>query len=313
MSQLDIQTTEHKTDVLSRVRTRIQERGMSEKLAAKEIGLSPAALNQIFSGKYGADPKTQLEKMERWLDAQAEAQAAPQLPAAPDFVETATANKIIATLGYAQMWGDIAVIYGGAGVGKTTASKQYQERYPNVWVATMSPSSSSVASSLAKIAKAVGIKGVPHSATKLHDEITRKINGTGGLIVVDEAQHLSVTALDELRSLHDETGIGIALVGNESVYTRMTGGNRTAPYLDRLFSRIGKKIKLTRPTKGDVDRIASAFGVADSAALNQLAQIGSKAGALRAVVKTVRLATMMAAGLTPDAKHIQKAWEDLGV
>ena len=165
---------------------------------------------------------------------------------------------------------------------------------------------------MAEVCFALGMKNPPASAARMQREIIRRISDTGGLLIVDEAQHLSVQALDSLRSLHDATGIGLALSGNEAIYASMTGGNR-APYLDRLFSRIGKRVKLARATKHDVMALAVSMGVSieDKKALDFLVEIGNKAGALRSVVKVLRLAAMMAAGSEPEFSHIQSAWKDL--
>ncbi|MES8361962.1 AAA family ATPase, partial [Cutibacterium acnes] len=161
--------------------------------------------------------------------------------------------------------------------------------------ATMTPAMASVVTALEEIAEAVGA-GLSSGggAAKVHRSICRRVTGTLGLLVIDEAQHLSVAALDQLRSIHDATGIGIALVGNEAVYARMTGGNRAA-YLDRLYSRIGRKVRLARATAEDVRVILDAWGVRETDCRAQLVDIASKPGALRGLTKVLRLAAMYAA------------------
>ena len=231
------------------------------------------------------------------------------MPAAPQWVTTPTAERVIAALGYAQMAGDVAVIYGGAGLGKTTAAREYARRYPNVWLATMSPATSGVTTALEEVCLALGFRDLPQGAARMQRAIVDRVRGTGGLLVVDESQHLGVAALDALRAIHDAAGVGLALIGNEMVYARMTGGSRAA-YLDRLFSRIGKRVRLARATREDVERLASAFGVRNGS-LKLLVEIGGRAGALRAVVKTLRLASMMAGGSEIEPQHIEAAWKDL--
>jgi len=298
---------------LARVREEIQRRAISQGAAAKEMGVSPTTLTQLLNGTYGADPSAQLEKLEKWLMAQvAASMQQSKLPPVPGWVSTGTAERIISALGYAQLAGDIAIVYGGAGLGKTTANLEYQRRFPNVWIATMTPASASVAASLEEICFALGMKNPPQGAGRMMREVVRRVASSGGLLIIDEAQHLSTAALDTIRSIHDATGIGIALVGNEAVYSRMTGGNM-APYLDRLFSRIGKRVRLTKPTKTDIERLANIFGVSDEDSLTWLKDIGRRAGALRSVVKVLRLATMIAKGESPSAADIEAAWKDLGV
>lgn len=308
----EINQTETDDIILTHVRAEQDRRGITQAQVAKEAGVSPATLTQLFNGTYNANPKVQLAKLEKWLAAAAEAQAQPKMLPLPEWTETPTANRVMAALGYAQMAGDVALIYGGAGLGKTTATKEYRRRYPNVWIATMTPATSSVATCLEKVCFALGMKNPPQGSARMEREILSRIANTGGLLLIDEAQHLSVQALDALRSLHDATGMGLALVGNEAVYTSMTGGNRAA-YLDRLYSRIGKRVKLTRAKREDVINLSAVLGVNpnDSQAIKLLTDIGSRSGALRSVVKTVRLAAMFAGGEAVEYKHIKAAWGDL--
>jgi DNA transposition AAA+ family ATPase len=304
-----IDNTATREDILARVRAEIERRGITQAQAAREIGVSPTTLTQLLGGTYAADPSRQLERLSRWLGLQEEQRSQPVMPPAPAWVTTPTSERVIAALGYAQMAGDVAVIYGGAGLGKTTAAREYARRYPNVWVATMSPATAGVTTALEEVCLALGFRDLPQGAARMQRAIVARVTGTGGLIITDEAQHLGVAALDALRAIHDAAGVGLALVGNELVYARMTGGSRAA-YLDRLFSRIGKRVRLARATREDIERIVTAFGVRNGS-LKLLVEIGGRAGALRAVVKTLRLATMMAGGSDIEPSHVEAAWRDL--
>jgi hypothetical protein len=296
-------------DVIARVRAEIERRGITQAQAAREIGISSTTLTQLLGGTYAADPARQIERLTRWLGLQEEVRAQAKLPPAPAWVHTPTAERVLAALGYAQMAGDIVLIYGAAGVGKTTAAHEYRRRYPSVWVATMSPATAGVSTALEEVCLAVGFRDLPQGAARMSRALVARIADTSGLLIVDEAQHLTVGALDALRALHDATGVGLALMGNEHVYARMTGGYRAA-YLDRLYSRIGKRVRLGRATREDIERIAEAFGV-HNGACRPLTEIGSRPGALRLVVKTLRLASMMATGSGIEATHVAAAWQDL--
>jgi DNA transposition AAA+ family ATPase len=173
----------------------------------------------------------------------------------------------------------------------------------------MTPGHAGVTAALEEVALAMGMKDLPQSPARIHREIVARVRGTGGLIVVDEAQHLGVAALDALRSIHDAAGVGLALSGNDLLYGRMTGGTRAA-YLDRLFSRIGKRCAVRRATEADIEAVAKAAG---GQAWEAVREIGRQAGALRAVVKVMRLARMMAqaAGETLSAAHVAAARRDL--
>ena len=75
--------------------------------------------------------------------------------------------------------------------------------------------------------------------------IVQRLQGTKGLLIIDEAQHLSLLALESLRSIHDATACGLVLMGNESVYANLSG-RRSAEFA-HLFSRVGMVLKLENP------------------------------------------------------------------
>lgn len=285
----------------------------SQARIAKESGVSSSAVSQYLSGTYAGDTDAVEAKLARWLDAEQEKRSADaMMPVAPGYVPTPTSEKVIGALRYAQTAQDIAVIYGGAGLGKTSGIKRYVALMPQVWHITMTPASASVVTALQEIAEVVG-SSTGGGAAALHRGICKRIVDTGGLLVIDEAQHLSVAALDQIRSIHDATEIGIALVGNDAVYARMTGGNRAA-YLDRLYSRIGRKVRLPRAVKDDVHAIIEAWAIADAKCRAQLEDIASKPGAIRTLTKVLRLAAMYAAaqGRALCCDDVRTAWRELG-
>lgn len=295
-------------DILAEVKGLIDSGEVSQSRVAKESGVSATTLSQVLAGKYAADPAAVLDKLAAWLSARRE-RAAAMLPMLPGFVNTPTAGRVMAALAYAQMAADVAVIYGAAGVGKTTAIAEYARTRPSVWVATMTPGHAGVTACLEEVAMAVGLKDMPQSPARIHREIVARVRDTGGIVVVDEAQHLGVAALDALRSIHDAAGVGLALCGNDMLYARMTGGTRAA-YLDRLFSRIGKRLSIRKATDADIEAVAKAAGGEAWAAVMQA---GRQPGALRLVVKTLRLAQMMAqaAGEALSSAHVAAAMRDL--
>lgn len=269
------------------------DKRLSQAAVAKEAGISAATLNQWLSGKYAGDNEAIDAKLRLWLDAYQTRQANDRaMPEAPAYVPTPTSMRVLSALSYAQMAGDIAVAYGAAGVGKTTACKQHRDANPNVWIATMSPATSGVVTALQEVAESLGLDS-SGGARVVAKRIERRVEGTRGLLIIDEAQHLSVPALDELRGIHDATGIGVALVGNEGVFARMAGG-RNAAQLDRLYSRVGKRLRLAHATEADIQAVIKAWGVLDNHCHAALVRIARGAGALRALTKTLRLASMYA-------------------
>jgi DNA transposition AAA+ family ATPase len=207
--------------------------GMSQSEIAKLSGVAASTLGRWLADKYDGDNASVERKVQAAMlaldDRKAQAAA---LPSAPEYIATPTSQRVVDALRYAHVASDVVVIYGGAGVGKSESIRHYAKSAPNVHVATATPASAGVVPSLEEVADAVGLP-ITNGAARLHRSIVKKLQGSFGLLIIDEAQHLSVAALDQMRSIHDATNCGLALVGNDAVYATMTSGNR-APYLDRL-------------------------------------------------------------------------------
>lgn len=298
--------------LVERVAAVMKAEGMSQSAAAKQIGVSGSTLSQWLADSYPGDVAATEAKIKTWLEACAERSAAASiLPAKPRWFASPTAKRIVSTLQYAQMMGDLVVIYGGAGLGKTTTIQHYRASNPSVWIATMAPDTEGVVSCLEEVAEAVGIREPAGGARKVARQIRRRIEGTRGLLVIDEAQHLSLKALEELRTIQDAAGVGMALCGNEVVYNRLTGGTRSAAF-SQLFSRIGLPLPLGRPTAGDVRAMADAWGIAGAEEMALLEAVASKPGALRMVTKVLALASVVANGDPVGLHHLQQARRNLG-
>lgn len=289
----------------------------SQKQLAREAGVNDSALNQWLQGKYKGNNDAIFEKLKTWAEYRKRSQSsAAILPQAPSFVATPTSGRILPVLSYGQMAADFCCVYGGAGVGKTTAAKHYKANNPNVWLATMTTDCSTVPAVLDEVACAFGISNDKGGASnKLRREIVSRMKDSGGLLIVDEAQNLSTSGIETIRGLYDgaDGGAGVVLCGNESVYNRVTGGAR-ASHFAQVFSRIGKRLRLNKPAEGDALLLADAFGITGKAERELLMDIAQKPGALRGMVKVIRNASMFAAGqgseIGPDV--IRAAWRDLG-
>lgn len=225
------------------------------------------------------------------------------------FVETKSAELVLSALAYAKANQDMVCVYGSPGVGKTRAIRHFAAAYEHVWVTTMTPSISTVVPALEEIAESVGLKEPTGGARRISHAIRRRVGGLPGVLIIDEAQHLKTAALEEIRSLHDAAEIGIALVGNEAVYARITGGGRLATFA-QLYSRIGMRVHLDGPHARDVRAIAGQHGIKDAAVLDILERAAQQPGALRLVGK---IASLLKAKKTVTADAARAACDLLGV
>lgn len=297
-------------DLREKVASLLMQGELSQAKLSKEADVHASALSQWRKGVYKGDNNEIERKIKQWFDKQsAKKISASRLPAAPRFVPTPTAQKIISTLTYAHIAADLVIIYGGAGVSKTTAIKEYAANSNNVWVVEATPSRNTGGSFLRSVAYACGMRIPRGHADQLEREIIERLTDTEGLLIVDEAQFLNDRALENARRLAELSGVGLAFLGNESVYGQLTGSRRAAEYA-QLFSRIGKRLRLTRPTKQDVAMIAQAWNLG-KAETSFAQEVASKPGALRGLNKTLRLATIFAKGESINSNHLKAAWADL--
>ncbi|VVA47014.1 hypothetical protein SERVES_00717 [Serratia ficaria] len=305
------QQQEKIAEVRTKVRTIVESSDVTYAAVAREAGISTSVISQFVKGEYRGDNNGVAGKISVWLDNRN--RRANDMPVAPDFIPTRTVKQIWDALQYAQLAQCITVIYGNSGVGKTRALQQFAADRPNVWLITVSPSRSSLSECLYELALELGIGDAPRRSGQLGRAIRRKLRGTNGVVLVDEADHLDYSVLEELRILQEETGVGLALIGNHQVYGKLTGGSSRNMDFARLFSRIAKKVSILKTKKADVEAIADAWGLNGKAERELIHALADKPGALRTISHTLRLASMFARGSNEvmTEKHIRAAVKDL--
>lgn len=301
-------TPEEQDQLRAQVREIMQAEGLKQTQVAQEVGLAYGTFTPWLAGNYAGSTEDKAIAVAKWVDARAEKKrVAQQLPAAPAFQETPSAARMLRLMRYCHFAPDIGVIAGGAGIGKTTTAREYQRRAPNVFIVTGEPVMSSPANFLVEVSAELGLPEL--TPQKMARAITRKLRGAGALLIIDEAQHLTTTTLNQARAIHDASDCGLVFVGNETVYSRM--GNGRAEFA-QLFSRVGSKVTEPRPKPEDVDVLLAAWGLDIDKKLPRA--IAQKPGALRGLTKALRIAHVLAAGKAEKVttEHLKAAWDQIG-
>ena len=200
-----------------------------------------------------------------------------------EWVDTPSARQIDAALAAAQEYGEVAVIHGGTGVGKTAAAKRYAARFDDVWIAEMSPAANRLRPCLQQVAQALNLGYVAGGAHRIEIELANRMRRTGGLLVIDEAQHLGHPQLEELRHLHDGTGCGLALLGND-----VFGARIGRPEFAALASRVGNRAHLPHVTTEDVDALLYAWGIDSAQAREEALRLVSPPGGVRVLARALQ-------------------------
>lgn len=204
-------------------------------------------------------------------------------------VETAhtqTLDDIIMAVSFAEAAGDISLIYGDAGLGKTVSLKQYTKMHPDVIYIELKDCDKSVKGVCEKVLSCIG-KLQRGTDRVLVDAITDYLTAAPKLIIIDEAQHLSIRALENLRAINDVTESGIVLCGNPTVYDRMHG--RGQAHFAQLYSRIGIRRHITEPSLEDITAIFNPYEL-DKESLLYLHQLAVQRGGIRNCVKVLNIA-----------------------
>lgn len=265
----------------------ISGRGISQSTVARGIGRSTATINQYLQGKYNGDVETLDKLAAAWLQTQQERENDTRTQL--NYTYTATAQRLEEVLRLAHVEGETVVIYGQAGLGKTSALEAYVKRNPDAIMIDSDPSySAKVLLSSMAIALGVESRGSLH---QLIEELIKKLKNSGRIILVDEAENLPLRALECLRRIHDKTGVGLVLAGMPRLLINLRGSKGE---LKQLYSRVAFKFDLgnTIPNTELSEIINQSLMGIESETVNELV-IASK-GNTRRLAKLIRGVTRMA-------------------
>lgn len=290
-----------------------QETGYSWTEIARLLGIASGTISSFGTNNYAGNTAGIAAQIEKYFAAEAESVSMrrDRVIEAPAFQHTRAAKKLFNVLHYARR-GRMAAAATSPGFGKTSALRQFMADVPNVWVATMAPSTAGVQPMLTAILKVMGEREVRGSPLMLSDRIRERVTGAHAVLCLDDAQHLSEKSLDELRGIHDTTGVGIALIGNQGLMERLEGGNRAISHA-QLYSRIGIKFTEVRAYPEDAVQLGRAWGIDDAVMLKWLGELAGVGGGLRTVTHVIDLAMFLAISDDQDVAlpHLQDAYAQL--
>ena len=225
------------------------------------------------------------------------------------FCRTPTAADILRVVELSRRLRCIGSVLGAPGVGKTTTLTWYAESDPGVHYCVMNPAQSALTAMLSRVGGALGI-AAPYRSAQLHERICAwaRRNERQALLI-DEAQHLSNRSLDELRCIHDETGLALVFAGNENLRNRF---NDCAAGFGQFTSRIGPRVELRGAAAADAGALARHCGAQEPKAVAFLEKrIRARAG-LRQVANLLALAREIAGHEAIRLNHLKRADAVLG-
>jgi DNA transposition AAA+ family ATPase len=210
------------------------------------------------------------------------------------------------------MGGELGIVTGEPGVGKTSAARRYAAFREEVYLVTMSPAASSLKACLQRVAHAIYACPSKAGAAAWSEAIRARFAEEWDhppLLVIDEAQHLSDAAIEELRAISDATPrLGMVFMGSRELRERWSGRRWS-----QLSSRFYQRIDLERPMAADIDAICAAAGIDGKRPRELIRKTAARPGGLRLVGKLISVATALAGPDQPiKAEHIEAAFNDRG-
>ena len=213
---------------------------------ARSLGLSPAVISQWLKGEYRGDNETLEKKISQFManfnikrvEVQEEIVKTRDLVAAHFVMDEAVVGR------------EMTVLYGNPGTGKSVAIKEWVKEHPEAILIEVIPGMR-VKSLLQEIARKLGIDANA-KAEELVIQIAKEFKRRDGVLVIDEAEHLSVTALENVRRIWDFSRVPIILVGTYGLIKNLKG-NRGE--LLQLYSRIKGKWEFKELSEDDFKKL----------------------------------------------------------
>ncbi|OCS10391.1 hypothetical protein CFTD6783_02305 [Campylobacter fetus subsp. testudinum] len=225
-------------DVKNELNTFLISQEVSASALARSIGVSPGAISQFKKGEYKGDNEGLSKKIKAYLNTWNAKQNEPEITAGfkEKIVKTTDFEMANFVINEATNEREIALIYGAAGTGKSTVLKEYIKVNPNA-VLIEATCHTTAKSLLDELGEALKIN-LPLSLSGKLKAVARHLNSCTREILVDEAEHLPLKALEDLRRIHDFSRTPLVLVGTEMLLQNLMGRNKE---LRQLYSRIGSK------------------------------------------------------------------------
>ncbi len=255
----------YNNDLIIRLEDYMTKNSLSQTKVAPMIGISPSALSQWRNKKYAKGNIEELEaRVLEFLNLEDEKikkqkeLSTKKYRALNGYVATSISEDVYRLIKICHFEKGMVIAHGDAGIGKTKGAEKYFRENPTSTIYIQAtPSSGTLGSILKLLARALKINE-RQPKLDLILEIKEKLEQANKVIIIDEAQHLKLQALEEIRTLGDPNditgskGTGICLIGNSEVYNKMLG--RQEAKFAQLFSRVrlNKKYETVKVKEEDI-------------------------------------------------------------
>ena len=240
-----------------------EENNISYAKIAKAINIGSSTLSEFRRGTYTGDVKALTEKVEAFLerhkkkmrriDFSVDTEVKKRIFYAAEVIENYVASNVMTqTIDSAK----IAYIYGRAGIGKTHALMEWAKQYKGRALFITAETGITVVGLIKKIARELRIDANGNNTESIKQRIKDSVKFTETIIVIDEGEHLKPSMIDIVRSLADQTGVGIIIAGTEALKSKIYSQTKGYEY---LYSRAVINMTLRELNIDDVSKIVKKF------------------------------------------------------
>lgn len=258
---------EYNVELQQKLEQYLEAEGLSQAKAAPILGLSTAVLSQYRRSVYDKGDIEEVEKkLEEFFRIKEEQgqnirKAEPFRATLQGYIPTSISEAAYKMIRYCQLEKGIVVIDGDAGIGKTKAAAKFLQDNPTTTIyLKASPSTSTLRSLMKMIARALKLPETLRT-DELSVSIQEKLKQTDKIIIIDEAQNIKFSALEEISRWTDEDmftgrpGVGIVLIGNVEVYNKMLGRQEAIFAQQFNRTRLHGRYRTTDIEKEDVIKL----------------------------------------------------------
>lgn len=238
-------------DIRAELRELMDSHNYSTAFVANATGLAKSTISMWLNENYNGKNDKITDAMNNFIQREKERSVENDLP----FVDISIVKYVSEIGRLCHTQGKIGVCVGRAGLGKTVAVKKYTKDFQDS-ILIESDSGYTAKSLLKEIHRRLGLSG-KGSVYDLMDEVVRKLNQSGRLLIVDEAENLPYRALEITRRIHDKTGVGVLLIGRSILLENLKGYNNQ---YDQLYSRVKYTKIIDRLLIQDVVKILESIG-----------------------------------------------------
>lgn len=221
---------------------------------AGSIGVSVSALNAWMKGSYAGDNNKIERAVSRFLSAKKEAgEETGRFKKDFDFVETAIYKDVLRSVNLSEYRGEIRVVVGVSGVGKTRCLEKIKSDRENSMILVQCYPGMRKTRFMKKLCQAAGFDG-SGTYDDMFEEIITRLKGSDRIIAIDEVEHLTIESIDAARRINDFTGCGIVLVGLPKFYNELSRRQRDYAY---VYNRTAMPMKLKKNKAADLAAMAA--------------------------------------------------------